>query len=85
MDEDIFLARREISQQTSINGVGGIAGAFCDSIRRHDPRRARNLKDPQFNCGNFYHVEIQGVIPCTVSVESFGFWRGGSSGLTHIT
>ena len=26
MDEDIFLARREISQQTSINGVGGIAG-----------------------------------------------------------
>ena len=84
MDEDIFLARREISQQTSINGVGGIAGAFCDSIRRHDLRRARNLKDPQFNCGNFYHVKIHGVIPCTGSVESFGFGRGGSSGLTHI-
>ena len=28
MDEDIFLARREISQQTSINGVEGLAGAF---------------------------------------------------------
>ena len=36
MDEDIFLARREISQQTSINGVGGIAGAFCDLIRFDD-------------------------------------------------
>ena len=56
VDEDIFLARRKISQQTSINGVGGIAGAFCDSIRWHDPRRARNLKDPRFNCGNVHHV-----------------------------
>ena len=28
MDEDISLARREISQQTSINGVEGLAGAF---------------------------------------------------------
>ena len=36
MDEDIFLARREIFQQTSINGVGGIAGASCDLIRFDD-------------------------------------------------
>ena len=28
IDEDIFLVRREISQQTSINGVDGLAGAF---------------------------------------------------------